>query len=77
MKDNAIYNALLPRSHVSVLTMNVRGRRHHQYRHISNRRYPPPRHRQRRRVDRLRGPVVPLVFPPVEEEEEKKAEVEE
>ena len=26
MKDNAIYNALLPRSHVSVLTMNVRGR---------------------------------------------------
>ena len=42
VKDNAIYNALLPRSHVSVLTMNMRGRRHHQYRHISNRGYPPP-----------------------------------
>ena len=42
VKDNAIYNALLPRSHVSVLTMNMRGRRHYQYRHISNRGYPPP-----------------------------------
>ena len=31
-----------PRSYVSVLMMNVRGRRHHQYRHISNRGYPPP-----------------------------------
>jgi hypothetical protein len=31
-------------AHVSVLTMNVRDRRHHQYRHISNCGYalPPP-----------------------------------
>ena len=31
---------------------------------------------QRRRVDRLRGPVVPLVFPHVEEEEVLKDEEE-
>jgi hypothetical protein len=30
-----------------------------------------------RRVDRLRGPGVPLVLPPTEEEEEEKAELEE
>ena len=30
------------RSHVSVLTTNVRGIRHHQYRLIRNREYPPP-----------------------------------
>ena len=30
------------RSDVSVFTMNVRGHRHHQYRHISNPGYPPP-----------------------------------
>jgi hypothetical protein len=49
--------------------MNMRGRRHHQYRHISNRGYPPP--------PPSSPPGVTLVLSPAEEEEEALKEEEE